>query len=537
MKQLVIFGSGDFAKEVYFIAKKNGFNVFCFVSKDVEELKIEGIEVIKENDFFQENYNLDYFIAYSKDTEARNKILNNIKKNNYLGKPVNIIDPTASIEMGVNLGEGIFIGSNVSIGFAAKIEDFSLIHMNTSIGHDSIIGFNSILLPGCRIAGKNNLGENCFLGSGTVTFPSIKITGNTVVGAGSLIRSNITSSGKYFNIQKSAIAPIQEKIIIIAEAGVNHNGKLEFAIELANKAKDAGADYVKFQTYKTEKLVSIDAQLADYQKINSSENNAFEMLKKYELSFHDFEVIKKHCEKIGIGFLSTAFDLESLNFLNSLNIDFIKIPSGEITNYPLLTEINKLGKPVILSTGVSELNEIEDALKILNQIQDITILHCTSEYPAPIESLNLNAILHLKSKFQLQVGYSDHSKGILAAIAATAIGASIIEKHFTLDKNLDGPDHQASLEPSELKEMITQIKNLKLMLGDGIKKPSEAEIKNKLNIRKSIVASRFIAKNEIISESDLMTLRPGNGISPMEIPNIIGKKAIKDFHKGELIRF
>lgn len=330
------------------------------------------------------------------------------------------------------------------------------------------------------------------------------------------------------------------KTFIIAEAGVNHNGSIELAKKLVDVAVEAGADAVKFQTFKTENVVSKFAPKAEYQqKTTSKDETQFEMIKKLELSFSDFEELKTYCDKKGIVFLSTPFDIESARFLKELGLEIFKIPSGEITNYPLLREIGSYGKKVILSTGMADLGEIEDALDVLiesgTKRENITVLHCNTEYPTPFEDANLKAMITIKEAFKVEVGYSDHTQGIELPIAAVALGAKVIEKHFTLDKNLPGPDHKASLEPHELKQMVQAIRNIEKALGDGIKKPSKSEIKNLPIARKSIVAKRSIKKGEIFTEENLTVKRPGNGISPMRWNEIIGKEAKKDFLEDDII--
>lgn len=328
-----------------------------------------------------------------------------------------------------------------------------------------------------------------------------------------------------------------DKILIIAEAGVNHNGSLELAKKLVDVAKECGADIVKFQTAKLESLVSKYAPMAEYQKNNiGQEKSQSDMLKDLLLAFEDFVELKKYCEEVGIEFLSTPFDIESIHFLKDM-VRLWKVPSGEITNLPYLVEIAKTKMPVILSTGMCEMEEIEAAVEILRQngTEDITLLHCNTQYPTPYEDVNLRAMNGLKERFSVKVGYSDHTKGIEVSIAAVAMGATVIEKHFTLDKNLEGPDHKASLEPSELEQMIQSIRNIESALGDEDKKPSPSEKPNIAVARKSIVAARKIMAGEIFSEENLTTKRPGNGISPMKWYEVMGKKAPRDFEEDELI--
>jgi N,N'-diacetyllegionaminate synthase len=331
-----------------------------------------------------------------------------------------------------------------------------------------------------------------------------------------------------------------EKTLIIAEAGVNHNGSISLAKRLIDIASEAKADYVKFQSFKAENLVSKFAEKADYQKAATrSQESQYEMLKNLELSYKDFLQLKEYSKLKNIGFLSTPFDIESVNMLLRMGVPVIKIPSGEITNRPYLEHIGKTKKPIILSTGMSSLNEIAEALKTLidsgSQKNRITVLHCNTEYPSPMEDINLNAMINISKKLNIAVGYSDHSKGIEVSIAAVAMGAKIIEKHFTIDKNLPGPDHSASLEPEELKSLVKAIRNIEMAKGNGIKAPSKSEIKNIKIVRKSIVAKLDIKKGDIFSNENITAKRPGSGISPMKWHKIIGTKSNKDFNKDDMI--
>lgn len=329
-----------------------------------------------------------------------------------------------------------------------------------------------------------------------------------------------------------------KRVFVIAEAGDNHNGDVNLAYKLIDSAVDAGADCVKFQTFITEEIISKYAEMAEYQKKNvGSDESQFEMVKKLELSFANFRNLKAYCDKKGIMFLSTPFDLQSIEFLESIGISLWKIPSGEITNLPYLIKIAKTKKDIILSTGMANMEEISIALNVLrkNGAGKITVLHCTTEYPAPLSEVNLTAMNTIRDQFEVEVGYSDHTAGILIPIAAVAMGASIIEKHFTLDKNMPGPDHKASLEPAELKMMVDNIRKLELAMGDGIKQATPSE-KNNISIaRKSIVARRDIHKGETLDENNLAVKRPGTGISPMKWFDVIGLEAKRNFKKDELI--
>lgn len=329
-------------------------------------------------------------------------------------------------------------------------------------------------------------------------------------------------------------------VLIIAEAGVNHNGDLELAKQLVRAAAEAGADLVKFQSFVTSKSISKAAPKADYQKASTNpEESQYEMVRKLELSHADHLVLLEECKKCGIGFFSTAFDFESYDMLVELGVELVKIPSGELTNLPYLRYVSRHGFPLILSTGMAAIGEIDAALDAIEASgtprSNVTILHCTTEYPAPMVDVNLRAMQTLQVTFGTSVGYSDHTKGIEIPIAAVALGATVIEKHFTLSRSLPGPDHQASLEPEELSAMVRGIRNVELALGDGLKRPSPSEIKNKAIARKSIVASRSIIAGEIFSDDCLSTKRPGTGISPMRWDEVIGKTARRNFAEDELI--
>lgn len=327
-------------------------------------------------------------------------------------------------------------------------------------------------------------------------------------------------------------------ILIIAEAGVNHNGSLAMAKQLAGVAKAAGADIVKFQTAKPELVISRFAEKAEYQKAETGEaESQLEMCKRIHLTFDEHAQLKEYCDSIGIAYLSTPFDLDSIDFLQQLGTPMWKVPSGEITNLPYLEKIAATKKPVILSTGMSMLSEIEDALTILEDggAGPITLLHCNTEYPTPIEDTNLLAMQDLREQFGLPVGYSDHTAGIEADIAAAALGAVVIEKHFTLDKALPGPDHKASLSPEELTAMVAAVRKTELALGDGRKHVTESEAKNKPIARKSILAKRDIKKGETFTPENLTVKRPGDGISPMRWYDVLGKTAKRDFAEDEKI--
>ena len=334
---------------------------------------------------------------------------------------------------------------------------------------------------------------------------------------------------------------MKNKVIIIAEAGVNHNGDFENAKKLILAAANAGADYVKFQTFKSDKLVSKDAQKAEYQKANLKEDgdSQYDMLKKLEMSEAWHYDLIKYAIECGIKFLSTGFDEDSIDFLDSLNIDLFKVPSGEITNKPYLEHIAKKSKPIVISTGMSNLQEIKDAVDVIRNHQitknNITILHCNTEYPTPMQDVNLLAMKTIQNELGVQVGYSDHTLGIEISLAAVALGATVIEKHFTLDRTLPGPDHKASLDLAELKELVVAIRNIEKALGDGAKRLMPSEYKNLTIVRQVIVAKKELKKGEVFTELNVTTKRAGIGISPMLWNQIIGTNAKRDYTKDEAI--
>lgn len=330
----------------------------------------------------------------------------------------------------------------------------------------------------------------------------------------------------------------KKHVMIIAEAGVNHNGDLELAKTMALTAKECGADAVKYQTAVPELVISMYAPKAEYQKETTGDKESqLEMVRKLHFDFESHRKLKEYCDSIGILYLSSPFDIPSVEFLATLDLPCMKVPSGEITNYPYLVAVGKTKLPVILSTGMSVPEEIEDAVRVLkeNGAGEITILHCNTEYPTRYEDANLGAMLWLREHFGCPVGLSDHTKGYECDVAAAALGATVIEKHFTLDRNMEGPDQKASLEPKELAEMVQAVRNIEAAMGSGVKAVSASEAKNKPIARKSIVAARAIRKGEILSEENLTTKRPGNGINPMRWNEVLGTKAVRDFEPDELI--
>lgn len=327
-------------------------------------------------------------------------------------------------------------------------------------------------------------------------------------------------------------------VCIIAEAGVNHNGDFGLAKQMVDAAKEAGVDYIKFQTFIPEKLVSRFAEKAEYQKeTTGASESQLQMLQKLTLTNDNFKDLQQYCQEVGISFISTPFDLESIDFLETFDMDLWKIPSGEVTNLPYLEKIAKTGRKVVMSTGMCDIQEIKDAVTVLesNGTSEIVLLHCNTQYPTPYEHVNLSAMQTIREATGKEVGYSDHTQGIEVPIAAVALGATVIEKHFTLDKEMEGPDHKASLNPQELKTMVEAIRHIEQAVGSGVKKTSPSEKANKAVARKSIVAARNIKKGEFLTEENLTVKRPGSGISPMHWHELLGTKAIRDFMEDELI--
>ncbi|MEN8794483.1 MAG: N-acetylneuraminate synthase [Flavobacteriales bacterium] len=330
-----------------------------------------------------------------------------------------------------------------------------------------------------------------------------------------------------------------KRTLIIAEAGVNHNGDINIAKKLVDAAADAGVDYVKFQTFKADKLVNKDAKQADYQIENTGVvESQYQMLKRLELTDENHHILIDYCDKKGVKFLSTAFDFESIEFLKD-KLDFYKIPSGEITNLPYLIKVAKLKLPIVMSTGMANMQEVKEALAVLiahgiNK-EDVTILHCNTEYPTPMKDVNLLAMKTIEKELGVEIGYSDHTLGIEIPISAVTLGATVIEKHFTIDKTMEGPDHKASLEPNELKAMVAGIRAIELAMGNGIKTPSESEQKNIKIARKSIVALTDIKEGEVFNESNITVKRPGTGISPMKWNEVLGSRASRNYKADELL--
>ena len=468
---------------------------------------------------------------------VRKKLYNGLKRIGF-SFPV-VKHPSAVVASDVTVEEGTFIAARVVINTGTKIGKNVIVNTSSSIDHDCEIGDFVHIAPGVTLSGGVKIEDETHVGTGAKVTQYLDIGRKCIIGAGQTIRHHMADGEKSFDKNK-VLRKKGSKIFIIAEAGANHNGKVSLAKKMVDAAKKAGADAVKFQTFKAERLATRYAPKSRYQKKTTLANETqFAMLKKLELDVTMHKKLMAYCEKKGVLFLSSPFDLESIKLLDNLGLEIFKIPSGEINNLPYLRKIGALGKKVIMSSGMAELKEIKNALQVLSGSgtarENITVLHCNTEYPTPMEDVNLLAMLTIRDAFNVNVGYSDHTLGIEAAIAAAALGASVIEKHFTLDKNMRGPDHKASLEPAELKTMVTAIRNVEKIFGNGIKRPSRSESKNIKMARKSIVTAKDVKKGELFTGENITTKRPATGISPIVWDKVIGRTARRDFKKDELV--
>ncbi len=451
-----------------------------------------------------------------------------------------IIAPTAYISKHASIGEGTVVLHHVTVNAGASIGCNNIINTGSNIEHDVHTGDHCHIATHAVLNGDCHVDNGVFVGSNSVLAQGVTIVADVVIGAGAVIYKNIEEPGVY------AGNPVKK----YPDAANNYHSrsrcepqrKLENAFRLVDAASEAGVDYVKFQTFKAEHLVAKSAKKAEYQISNTGNatESQLQMLKKLELSHEDHEQLIAYCKQKNIHFFSTAFDLESLEYLAELGLEFVKIPSGEITNLPYLRKAAKLFKKVIVSTGMATMSEIRDAVATFTSegvaAANITILHCNTEYPTPMKDVNLKAMLHIQQEMGTAIGYSDHTLGIEVPIAAVALGATVIEKHFTLDQDMEGPDHKASLEPEALKAMVEAIRNVEAALsGSGYKEPSASEMKNTHIARKSIVAKTDIKKGERFSEENITTKRPGTGISPMRWDEVIGQVAEQDYNSDDLI--
>lgn len=454
-----------------------------------------------------------------------------------------IIACDASVAEGSEIAPGCAVMRQAVVN-KAKIGAHTVINTRAVVEHGCTIGSNCFIGPGAVICGEVTIGDNTFVGAGAIVRNGVSIPSCATIGMGAVVVNTIDKAGVYVGTPAHGVSEktSPKPVIIIAEAGVNHDGSLATAIEMVAAAAEAGADYVKFQTFKAENLVTATADKAAYQKEACGESESqLGMLERLELSAADFITLSKECAKRNIGFMSTPFDSESVDELAPLGMDYWKIPSGEITNLPLLSKIGGMGQKVILSTGMSTLEEVDAAVSVLERCgtprSNIILLHCNTQYPTPPEDVNLRALDSLRTLGCASVGYSDHTSGTDIPLAAVALGASVIEKHFTLDRNRKGPDHKASLEPHELKDMVSSIRRVSASLGSVAKAVTQSEKPNKAIARKSIVAATDIAEGDVFNETNLCAKRPGSGISPMLWHSLTGRTASRSYRKDELIDF
>lgn len=557
---VLIFGTGGGAKDIYYWIKQcnrtpefNGrvFQVVGFVSEAFEEkgrIVADGVKVVACDDEIG-----DIASGYKQLGAVLSFGFPHIKEAVYskIGKYSNIIFPTIIHPSVIydkdagSMGQGNVVGAGTIIASEFCIGDFNYISINATLGHDIKIGSFNAINPMATISGNVRIGNRCLIGAGSTVLQELFVADEVTLGAGAVLTKDARENALMVGVPakeglkvKENKKMIKKNVFIIAEAGVNHNGSIDLAKKMIDAAKEAGADAVKFQTFKAEDGVSRFAPKANYQKeTTNAQESQLEMVKKLELSYEQFEELEVYCKEKGILFLSTPFDLASIDFLARLDLPLWKVPSGEITNVPYLIRIAKTGKPVIMSTGMCTIEEISFAVNLLkeNGAGEISLLHCNTEYPTSYEDVNLRAMDALKKYFMCPVGYSDHTLGIEVPVAAVTLGATIIEKHFTLDKRMEGPDHRASLEPAELEKMVSAIRNVEKAMGSGGKRPSESELKNRQIARKSIVAKKNIQAGEAFSEENITTKRPGTGISAIRWFDVIGQAAKKDFTEDELI--
>ncbi len=465
--------------------------------------------------------------------ELRKKLFQSVRTHG--GRLATIVSPSANVAESTTLGEGTIVMHNAVVNTGAKVAENVILNSMSLVEHDASIGAHSHISTRATINGGASIGEECFIGSHAIVFNQCDIGHSSVVSAAQVVRRNIPKK----SILKGAASIQASPVFVIAEAGVNHNGDQNLAMQMIEVAATSGADAVKFQTFRSEDISTDYAEKAEYQKANTARSESQkDMLKALELPEDNYAELVKHCAINNIEFMSTAFDIRSMNFLLELGIQRIKIPSGELTNVPFLRHCAKQKLPIILSTGMATFDEIVQAKSVLLDagldISQLSILHCNTAYPTPFEDANLSCITTL-SKLSAEVGYSDHTLGDEAIIASIALGARIVEKHFTLDRNLPGPDQSTSLEPEELNSMVSRIRHIEQAMGDGIKAPSQSEIANIAIARKSIVASEFIKKGEVLSEQNLTTKRPGNGMSASLWDQVIGQVAPRDYVADEQI--
>lgn len=538
MMDIILIGAGGHAASCIDVIESNGsFRIAGLVGMD-EELhqRVCGYEVIATDRDLQAlaaEYRYALIAAGQiKSAESRRRLYALAREAGF--EMPAIVSPHAYVSAHASIGEGSIVMYGAMVNAEARIGVNCIINSDALIEHGVQVGDHCHISTGAILNGDVCVGAGSFVGSGTLTRHCVSIGTGCVVGMGSVIRRDLPDDTTHWSSDARA------SVLVIAEAGVNHNGDLDIARRLIDVAAEAGADIIKFQTFNADRLVTKSAAKADYQvETTGAAETQYEMLRRLELSPTMHDTLIAHAAKRGIEFMSTAFDEESVDLLAGKGMKRFKVPSGEITNLAYLRRIAAVAEEVIISTGMATLTEIGEAIAVFEAAgiarSSMTILHCTTEYPAPMQDVNLCAMLTIAGEFGVKIGYSDHTQGIEVAIAAVVLGASVVEKHFTLDKSLPGPDHKASLEPNELAALVSAIRNIGQAMGDGVKAPGPNEARNLPIVRKSLVAIRPIKAGEPFSTQNISAKRPGTGISPMRLDEVVGKPAPRSFEPDELI--
>ena len=538
-KKLLLIGGGGHCRSCIDVIRSTGIYDIVGVLDVADNVgsTVEGVDIIATDAELPSYINqIDeclITVGQVGASELREKLFQSVRAQGV--RLATIVSPSAYVAESASLGEGTIVMHNVVVNAGAKVAENVILNSMSLIEHGANIGAHSHVSTRATINGDVKIEEGCFIGSHAVIFNHCTIGQHSIIGGGQVVRRNLPDGSIPIDVSNIQVSPV----FVIAEAGVNHNGDLNLALQMIEVAAASGANAVKFQTFRAEDLSTDYAEKAEYQKVSTGHSESQQnMLKALELAESDYVQLVKHCKTHNIEFMSTAFDVTSMDFLLELGIQRIKIPSGELTNVPFLRHCAKQRLPLILSTGMATFDEIIDAKNVLLDagldINQLTILHCNTAYPTPFEDANLSCVTTL-SKLSAEVGYSDHTLGDEAIIASIALGASIVEKHFTLDRRLPGPDQSTSLEPDELTSMVKRIRNIEKAMGDGIKEPTQSEIVNIAVARKSIVASTVIKKGDILSEKNVTTKRPGSGVSAALWDQLIGQVALRNYSIDEQI--
>ncbi len=538
MMDIILIGAGGHAVSCIDVIESGGhFRIAGLVGTEKElHPRVCGYEVIAtDRDLVRlaEEYRYAFVtLGQIKSSETRRHLYEYAREVGF-DFPV-IVSPNAHVSQHAQIGEGSIIMCGATLNADVRVGTNCIINSHALVEHGARVGNHCHISTGAIINGNVRVGVGSFVGSGALTRHGVSIGAGCVVGMGSVVKRDLLNGTTHIS------SNVQSTVLIIAEAGVNHNGDLDLARRLIDVAAESGADIVKFQTFNADRLVTKHAIKADYQvETTSSVESQHAMLRRLELSSEMHDALIAHASMRGIEFMSTAFDEESINMLACKGLKRFKVPSGEITNLPYLRGISAVATEVVISTGMATLEEIGAAIGVLEEggvpRSRITVLHCTTDYPARMEDVNLRAMQTIASEFDVRIGYSDHTQGIEIAVAAVALGASVIEKLFTLDRTLPGPDHKASLEPCQLNEMVSAIRNICKAMGDGVKVPTTNEVRNLPIVRKSLVAILPIKAGEFFSIQNVGAKRPGTGISPMRLDDILGKPAPRNFEPDELI--